>query len=164
MRGATTIVSEMTDNDYTTYSDEDDVDVNIADASGNPTRVDAVFVKCSGVASYRGNPTGGAGSGWTARTIPDTVDNFSGTAVETTLDGFQHDLFLLDPPFTATSVRLRFTGTDIKIYAVMLIQIIAQWDVNRIETLTADPEQIDRASNLQAIQGTRSSAGKRFRG
>ena len=35
----------------------------------------------------------------------------------------------------------------------MLLQIVAQWDVNRIETLTADPEQIDRATNLQAIQG-----------
>ena len=153
VRGATTIVSEMTDNDYTTYSDEGDVDVNIADASGNPTRVDAVFVKCSGVDTQRGDPTGGSGSSWAARTIPDTVNNFSGAAVETTLDGFQHDLFLLDPPFTATSVRLRFTGSDIKIYAVMLLQIVAQWDVNRIETLTADPEQIDRATNLQAIQG-----------
>ena len=59
VRGATTIVSEMTDNDYTTYSAEDDIDVNIADADGNATRVDAMFVKCSGVASHRGNPTGG---------------------------------------------------------------------------------------------------------
>ena len=115
--------------------------------------MDAVFIKGSGLSTHRGDPTGGSGSGWAARTIPSTVDNFSGTAVETTLDGFQHDLFLLDTPFTATSVRLRFTGTDIKIYAVMLLQIVAQWDVNRTETLTADPEQIDRASNLQAIQG-----------
>ena len=36
---------------------------------------------------------------------------------------------------------------------MILLQIVAQWDVNRIETLTADPEQIDRAANLQAIQG-----------
>ena len=120
---------------------------------GSPTRVDAIFIKSSGLSTHRGDPTGGSGSGWAARTIPDTVDNFSGTAVETTLDGFQHDLFLLDPPFTATSVRLRFTGSDIKIYAVILLEIVAQWDVNRIETLTADPEQIDRAANLQAIQG-----------
>ena len=153
VRGATTIVSEVVDNDYTTYSAEDDVDVNIADAHGNPTRVDAIFIKGSGLSTHRGDPTGGSGSGWAARTIPSTVNNFSGTAVETTLDGFQHDLFRLDPPFTATSVRLRFTGTDIKIYAVMLLQIVVQWDVNRIETLIADPEQIDRAANLQAIQG-----------
>ena len=47
VRGATTVVSEVVDNDYTTYSAEDDVDVNIADANGSPTRVDAIFIKSS---------------------------------------------------------------------------------------------------------------------
>ena len=99
VRGATTIVSEMTDNDYTTYSAEDDVDIDISDADGTATRVDAVFVKCSGVDSHRGNPTGGSGSGWTARTIPDTVENYAGDDVDTTVSGFQHDLLSVQHAF-----------------------------------------------------------------
>ena len=153
VRGATRVVREMVDNDYNTYSAEDDVDVNIADADGNATRVDAIVVKCSGVTSHQGDPTGGSGSGWAARTIPDTVENYAGDSVSTTVGGFQHDLYLLDTHFTATSVRLRFTGSDIKIYAVMLLEIVAQWDVNQIETLSADPEQIDKAARLQQTQG-----------
>ena len=142
VRGATTIVSEVVDNDYTTYSAEDDVDVNIADADGNATRVDAMFVKCSGVDSHRGDPTGGSGSGWTARTITDTVENYAGDDVDTTVSGFQHDLLLLGTHFTATSVRLRFTGSDIKIYAVMLLEIVAQWDVNRGETFGIEADYV----------------------
>ena len=37
IRGTSTPVPEMIDNDYLTHSTEDDVDVNVADADGNPT-------------------------------------------------------------------------------------------------------------------------------
>ena len=35
-------VPEMTDNDYLTHSTEDDVDVNVADADGNATKIDLI--------------------------------------------------------------------------------------------------------------------------
>ena len=38
IRGTSTPVPEMVDNDYQTHSTEDDVDVNVADADGNPTK------------------------------------------------------------------------------------------------------------------------------
>ena len=83
-----------------------------------------------------------ADSGWTARTITDTVENYAGDDVDTTVSGFQHDLLLLGTHFTATSVRLRFTGSDIKIYAVMLLEIVAQWDVNRGETFGIEADYV----------------------
>ena len=143
VRGATTVVSEVVDNRlHDVFCRETMWMSNIADADGNATRVDAMFVKCSGVDSHRGDPTGGSGSGWTARTIPDTVENYAGDDVDTTVSGFQHDLLLLGTHFTATSVRLRFTGSDIKIYAVMLLEIVAQWDVNRGETFGIEADYV----------------------
>ena len=163
VRGATTIVSEMANNEYTTYSDEDDVDVDIADASGNPT---AVWMPCSSsvlvlihIEAIRRGAMARVGQHgrYRIRSITSQVLRLKrrSTASNTICSySIRHS--------PRQSVRLRFTGSDIKVYAVMLLQIVAQWDVNRIETLTADPEQIDRATNLQAIQGTRSSACQRF--
>ena len=48
IRGTSTPVPEMVDNDYQTHSTEDDVDVNVADADGNPTTIHALFVKYTG--------------------------------------------------------------------------------------------------------------------
>lgn len=45
VRGTTTTVPEMVDNDYSTYSDEDDIDVDMSDTEGNPTAIDYVFIK-----------------------------------------------------------------------------------------------------------------------
>ena len=54
--------------------------------------------------------------------MPATVKNWEGTEVSTVVAGFQHDLYLLDSHFTATSVRMTFTGTDAKIYEIMLLE------------------------------------------
>ena len=148
VRGTSNAVRQMTDNDYTTYSHQTDVDMDIADAAGNPARVDVISVRCSGVDTHQGDPTGGAGSGWAARAIPTTINDFAGNPVETTIDGFQHDLYFLPIPFTATSVRLRFTGTDIRIYAVMLLEIRMQWAANT-ELFQISPELVDRTGNAQ---------------
>ena len=48
--------------------------------------------------------------GYRNRGMPLVVKNWEGTEVSTVVAGFQHDLYLLDPYFTATSVRLTFTG------------------------------------------------------
>ena len=157
VRGATTPVPEMVDNDYTTYSSEDDVDASIVDADGNATRVDAVFIKSKGVDSYAGTPTGGSGSGWTGRSIPDTVENYEGADIDTEIHGFQHDLYLLPTHFTAESVRLQFTGTDIEIYEVMLLELGFEIDAN-ISYQDMDFNRVDRAGSVPENQ---SGAGQR---
>ena len=42
IRSTSTPVPEMIDNDYLTHSTEDDVDVNVADADGNATKIDLI--------------------------------------------------------------------------------------------------------------------------
>ena len=56
------------------------------------------------------------GSGYSNRRMPSTVKNWEGTDLSTIVNGFQHDLYLLDSHFTATSVRMTFTGANAKIY------------------------------------------------
>lgn len=147
VRGATTLIPEVSDNDYLTYSDVRDMDVDISEGS-HPTRVDAVFVKSKGVTRYSGAPLGGSGSGWSDRDMPETVENVKGDAVGTTVDGFQHDLYLLPSHFTATSVGLRFEGTDVKIYEVMLLELGLELDANRSDFVAIAPREVDRQSWL----------------
>ena len=58
------------------------------------------------------------------------VKNWEGTEVSTVVAGFQHDLYLLDQHFTATSVRLTFTGTDARIVEIMLLEFGIEIDAN----------------------------------
>ena len=123
------IIRAVADNDYKTFTREKDLVLNIA-VGENPTRVDAIFVKGTGFERHSAVPTGGSGSGWTDRIVPSTVKNWEGTEVSTIVNGFQHDLYLLDSHFTATSVRLTFTGTDAKIYEIMLLEFGLEIDSN----------------------------------
>lgn len=147
VRGATTIIPEVSDNDFLTYSGVRDMDINISE-NGNPTRVDAFFLISKNVTRHTGTPTGGSGRGWTNRDVPDTVDNYQGESVSTTVDGFQHDLFLLENPFTATSVRLRFQGRGIEIYELMLLELALELDANRSDFVAIDPSEVDRAGGV----------------
>ena len=146
-RGTSTVVTEVSDNDYTTYSDEADVDVDISSGSA-ATRVDAVFIKSKNVTSHTATPTGGSGSGWSSRSVPSSVTDYEGNSVDTTVDGFQHDLYLLDTHFTATSVRLQFAGTDVEIYAVMLLELMQEIDANSSEFLVSNARQADRTGRI----------------
>ena len=153
-RGTSTVVTEMSDNDYTTYSDEDDVDVDISDGSA-ATRVDAFYLKSKNVTSHTATPTGGSGSGWSSRSVPSSVTDYEGNSVETTVEGFQHDLYLLDTHFTATSVRLQFAGTDVEIYEVLLLELLQEIDANASEFFRADARQADRTGRIDITpQGT----------
>ena len=111
----TNLVRAVADNDYNTFTREKDLNINIA-VNGQPTRVDAILVKGIDIERHSAEPTGGSGSGYTHRMMPATVKNWEGTEVSTVVAGFQHDLYLLSPHFTATSVRLTFTGANAKIY------------------------------------------------
>ena len=145
--GTSSVVEAVGDNDYTTFSDVIDYDINIADG-GSPTRVDAVFVKGKGITRHDGTPTGGSGTGWRQRIIPDTITNYEGDNVDTTIDSFQHDLFLLPSHFTATSVRVQFAGTGIEIYEVMLLELGVEIDANESDFLAFGPVQVDRTGTV----------------
>ena len=147
-RGSSTVIKEMSDNDYTTFSEEDDVDVNIADTDDNATKVDAVFLKYKGdLTSWQFTPSGGSGSD-VMRTVPDEIDNYEGDTVSLEVGGFKHDLYLMTTDQTATSVRMRFTGTDVQVYALMLLELGTSLNANATYTdITFD--WVDRAGQVQ---------------
>ena len=125
----THLVRAVADNNYKTFTREKDLVINIA-VGGQPTRVDAIFVKGKGITRHSGTPTGGSGSGWTDVDLPSTVKNWEGTDINTTVLGFQHHLLLMDQHFTATSVRVRFEGTNVEIYEILLLEFGIEIDAN----------------------------------
>lgn len=145
--GTSIPIPAVADNDFNTFSDVIDYNINIANGS-DPSRVDAVFVKSKGVTRHDGTPTGGSGTGWTQRQIPQTVTNYEGDAVDTGVDGFQHDLFLLPSPFTATSVRVQFAGTGIEIYEIMLLELGVEINANERDIREIEPKQVDRTGQI----------------
>ena len=130
VHGAVTPVPEVNDNSYNTYSDQQDIALNIA-VNGQPTRVDAIFLMCENVDSYALTPTGGQGTGVANRVIPQTVTRWEGTEQSIVMNGIQHELYLIpDGHFTATSVRLQLTGTGVRLYEVMLLEFGLEIDAN----------------------------------
>ena len=61
---------------------------------------------------------------------------------------FSHDLFLMDSHFTATSVRLQFTGTDLEIAEIMLLEILQDVDANESEIVALEPVSAERAAEI----------------
>ena len=123
------LVRAVADNNYKSFTTEKDLVINIA-VNGQPTRVDAIFVKGIDIEGHSAEPTGGSGSGYRNRRMPSTMKNWEGTDVSTVVAGFQHDLYLLDPYFTATSVRMMFTGANAKIHEIMLLEFGIEIDAN----------------------------------
>ena len=116
-----TRILELTDNNYNTSSDETDITVNIADAAGDATDIDLIWLKWTGtLTSYVATPTGGTGSALT-RTVPNSIQNFDGNTVPLKFDGFSHDLYIIDSDFSGTSLQLEFTGTDLAIVDLMIL-------------------------------------------
>ena len=145
---ASNIIRAVADNDRETFSTETDYAVDIA-VDSLPTRVDAFYLVSKGVDTHAGTPTGGTGTGWTARTVPASVDNIRGESVSTVVDGLQYDLFLLDTHFTAESVRLQFTGTGIEIYEVMLLEIVQEINATYSDFLGYAAEQVNRTGRVE---------------
>ena len=141
----TNLVRAVSDNNYRTFTREKDLVINIA-VNGQPTRVDAIFVKGIDIEGHSAAPNGGTGVGYSNRMMPATVKNWEGTEVSTIVNGFQHDLYLLDPHFTATSVRMTFTGANAKIVEVMCLEfgisIDANGDFTEIATNFVDREGV----------------------
>ena len=146
------LVRAVADNDYNTFTRQKDLVMNIA-VNGNPTRVDAIFVKGIDIEGHSAEPTGGTGVGYNNRVMPLTVKNWEGTEVSTVVAGFQHDLYLLDSHFTATSVRMMFTGTDAKIYEIMLLEFGLEINANSDFT-QINPDFVDRSGVVHPDAGS----------
>ena len=144
--GASTIIREMTDNNYETYSTAADVMINTADADGNPTTIQFIALKTKGVERYSFEPLGGTGSGFSNREMPTRFVAIGGEDIPTVVNGYQHELYPLPEPVTATSVRMQFHGTDIEIYAVMLLELIVE--IRDREFLDILPDKVDRTGRI----------------
>ena len=147
--GTTNLVTEMTDNDYRTFSDQTHIDINITDAQGNPTTITHIFAKLKGQnIAYGLVPIGGTGTGFTGRQIPVTVRNYEGSEVRTIVSGFQHELYELPSPITATNVEMEFTGTDVQIHALMLLEL--GWEINANQRYRGiNFNKVDRTGSLR---------------
>ena len=152
-RGTTTVISEMSDNSYDTSSTEADIDVNMEDASGSPTKIDAIFLKYTGdISQYVFTPTGGVGSAFT-RIVPTTVDTYEGTTTSLEIGGFKHDLYELTTGTTATSARMQFAGTNIGICALMLLERGVEITTNGTGRSFSRivPVRVDRTGSLRRM-------------
>ena len=146
--GASTVIHTMTDNSYQTSSSETDIDINMADTDGNPTKIDYIFIKFTGdLVDWQFTPSGGSGTDVT-RTVPDEITNYAGETVSLQVDGFKHDLYLMTADQTATSVRMRFTGTNVQIVAILLLELLQEIDANASEILAVDARQVDRTGRI----------------
>ena len=156
IRGSSTTVPEMVDNSYLTYSDEDDVDVNVSDDSGNATPIQAVFLKYTGATEYDVTPSGGDSTTTLTRTLSDTVENYSGDDVDVEINGLKNDLYLLSGAgITATSLRFQFSGSGIKIYALMCLEVGMEFDPNAYDVTNIRPVKVDRAGRFIGERGGR---------
>ena len=147
----TNLVRAVGDNDYKTFTREKDLVLNIA-VNGQPTRVDAIFVKGIDIEGHSAAPTGGSGSGYRNRRMPETVKNWEGTDVSTVVAGFQHDLFLLDQHFTAKEVRMTFTGANAIITEIALLEFGLEIDANG-DFLDINQNFVDREGVIQSDPG-----------
>ena len=146
----TVLINTMSDNSYATYSTETDIDIDMS-AQGAPTAINDVFIKYSGtLSSYTFTPSGGVGSAFT-RTVPTTVETYEGTTTSLEVDGFLHDLYEITTNTTATSVRMQFTGTNLRIYALMLLETGIELIANGPGRMFSndDPTRVDRTGHLQ---------------
>ena len=146
VHGTTTIVREMTDNNYETYSAESDVVINTANADGNPTTIHFIALKTKRVDTFSFMPSGGTGSGFSNRVMPTRFVATGGEDIPTVVNGYQHELYPLPTEVTATEVRLQFHGTDIKIYAVMFLELIVE--IRDGEFLDILPDKVDRTGEI----------------
>ena len=135
---------EVADNDYNTYTEQTSMLLNIdtvGDGTGDAREFTDIFLKCTGIARYTAAFTDGVNIPNPSpfpRTPPATVKNDSGDTVETTVDGYQHDLHnlwtderTLKPKATAITITVTAkTGETPRIYEVMIL--------NRLLTLNAD--------------------------
>ena len=147
----TNLVRAVGDNNYKTFTTEKDLSIDIS-VNGDPTRVDAIFVKGQDIEAHSAEPMGGSGSGYRNRRMPESVRNWEGTEVSTVVNGFQHDLYLLPAHFTATRVRMTFTGANARIVEVMLLEFGIEMGANG-DFLDINSNFVDREGVIHSDPG-----------
>lgn len=129
----------VADNDYNTFSSETSMLLHIdtaGDGSGDARAFTDIFIKCAGVSSYTAALTNPENiTSPATRTLPATVKNDSGDEVSTTVDGYQNDLHNLwgdeaEAKPKAKSITLTFTGSNIRIYNVLVLDRLLSLNAN----------------------------------
>ena len=166
----------VADNDYSTYSDQSSMLLNIdtaGDGTGDARDWTDIFVKCTGVESYTIALTDAEHIATPApRVLPDTVTNDSGDTVSTVVDNYRHDLHALWTNETlakpkAKAITLTFTaetGETARIYEVMILDRrltlnsdggFSQIDYDSLDLGTTDADLRGRRSYIPPIGGER---------
>ena len=150
-QGTSTVVTQLTDNDKTTFSTHTDFAIDISDSTGNPTAFDYVFIIAKGQnIRVSITPTGGVGSGFANRFVSETLKNIGGGEVSKVVNDLIYDLYPLPSRVTATNVRLRIHGTNIEVYAVMLLKLGWELDANS-KFIDMQFDRVDRTGNLTEL-------------
>ena len=79
--------------------------------------------------------------------IQETIKNIGGGTVKTVVNSFTYELYPLPTRVTATSVRLQISGTNLEVYAVMLLKLGWELDANS-EFIEMQFDRVDRSGNL----------------
>lgn len=174
--------STFTDGDTETYTTETayrlftSPQFRAGDASRS-SRVSHIFVKGAGITSYSVSVPAGYGTGTTVnRTVPTHVTTPQGQTVPLLYDAKQHDLFAFTTPFTARALDIAFTGTSVKIYSIMLLDLkfslnadarftqIVPKRTNRVTEVFQSAQGIHRRWQAAARWKWEVALGARFRG
>ena len=126
------------DNDFATYSEETTLAFDTSQGTDGNPKVTHVFLKSAGITSYAVQ-TLVSGTWTTQETITPTRKAYR---------GWDNSLEKLTTAITATSVRLVFTGTSVKVSEVMLLEH-AGGLVSVSEIL---PIKVDRTGVVQQTQ------------
>ena len=125
----TTVVSEMSDNDYETFSDHEHFMIDTSDMDAE-TKIDAVWVKYTGTLTTMEMTE--EGSFTISHTVRSTIKNKEGGTTSLTVGGFKHELWLISYDINAADIQLFFTatGSDLKIYELMIMECVGSLDAN----------------------------------
>ena len=149
-RNHTTTPSEAGDNDHSTWTAETTIECAIQDSNGNDTTFDHIFVRGSGITSYRILLDKVARG---IRTLPINIsvtDAFPTIAdVSILRNSWQHDLLALDTAMSGSEVTLVFSGSDIKINEVLILK---KTPINNQDYITLTHSKIDVNTNLDKTQ------------
>ena len=125
------------DNDLQTYSSETPLEFDISEGS-DATKVTHIWMKSTGVTAYEIQTL--VGNTWTTQ---ETL-----TPTRSAYRGYDNSLEKLTTAITATSMRLAFTGSSVKIFEVMLLE-----HAGGLVTLSnVLPKKSDRTSVVQQTQ------------
>ena len=166
----------VADNDYKTFTEQTSMLLNIdsaGDGSGDARAFTDIFIKATGIGSYRAAFTDPAHiTSPKDRTPPAMVKNDSGDNVPTVVDDFQHDLHSLWTDEStakpkAKAITLTFTAATRetpRIYEVMVLDRLltlnsdgglSRIEYDSIDLGTVEPDLRKRLSYVPPIGGER---------